>query len=175
MAHLWRTLMSVLDGSIFVTNSEPPPPPPQPSSHETSQPPEYRAIESSHTALHKRLARARGPTETKQLLRSYLNQPTSEPLASQDVIDVVLQYGTNDALKVALCDIVGQAALMRGRVNVQAVVAVTNAISKPCHKVAAIRALLPALALGDYNDQAVILQQLPANSPERDQVNAMLA
>jgi hypothetical protein len=97
---LWNVLMAVLDGSIFVTMPEEQTTPPPITNPADSAPPGYDAPSSSSSELHTRLSRAAGNAEVQQLLQAYLNHPYSQHLSSQEVVDIVLKYATDDDAKV---------------------------------------------------------------------------
>ena len=91
--------MAVLDGSIFVTMPEESTAAPPVAA--TDEPPSYGAS-SSVSELQARLARAAGNAEVQQLLQAYLSHPYSQALSSQEVVDILLKFATNDAEKVSV-------------------------------------------------------------------------
>eukprot|EP00045_Choanoeca_perplexa_P014097 m.163891 g.163891 ORF g.163891 m.163891 type:complete len:173 (-) comp16564_c0_seq1:3274-3792(-) len=170
---LWNVLMSVLDGSVFVTMPEEQTAPPPPATDE--QPPDYNSPSSSSSELHSRLARAAGNAEVQQLVHAYINSPSSQALTSLEVVDIVLKFATEDADKVALCSIFGSAPVNRNVYPPSTAVAIVKALSQPSMKVQALIQLKPALAINTYDDQMVLLELFEAGSPERQQVEQMLA
>ena len=99
---LYDFLMSVLDGSIFVSVSEVEPPPKRPqdsakldeSDLEPAAPP-YTATGSSPAALHARLERTNNFQEVLEVVSAYATQPYSTQLLEPDIIDIILKFTNN--------------------------------------------------------------------------------